>query len=206
MLTRFYFNAKSRPFHILFMTHSPLPSPAFVSSSHLTHSSSNTSLTTQVQDSGLSTGSINQSLIQYHLAAQSRRNHNYADTMASVLTMPIPGTKVAPEKFRGDFHKVKEFVQHYERLCLQHNVTLDTERCETILRYCSKRERQTIMNIPSFIAHDWNRLRADVLKLYDADLATKRYKVRDVRNFSRKQKGKHVRDLAEWRKYCRAFL
>ncbi len=28
----------------------------------------------------------------------------------SVLTMPIPGTKLAPEKFRGDFHKVKEFV------------------------------------------------------------------------------------------------
>jgi len=37
----------------------------------------------------------------------------------SVLTMPIPGTKLAPEKFRGDFHKVKEFVQHYERLCIQ---------------------------------------------------------------------------------------
>jgi hypothetical protein len=43
----------------------------------------------------------------------------------SVLTMPIPGTKLAPEKFRGEFHKVKEFVQDYERLCIQNNVTSD---------------------------------------------------------------------------------
>lgn len=27
----------------------------------------------------------------------------------SVLNMPIPGTKLAPEKFRGDYTKVKDF-------------------------------------------------------------------------------------------------
>lgn len=120
--------------------------------------------------------------------------------------MPIPGTKLAPEKFRGDFHKVKEFIQHYERLCVQNNVTLDTEKCETVLRYCSKRERQTIKNVPSYIARDWARLSADILRLYDADLDSKRYKVKDIRDFSKKHKKRHIRDLAEWRKYCRAFL
>jgi len=124
----------------------------------------------------------------------------------SVLTMPIPGTKLAPEKFRGDFHKVKEFVQHYERLCIQNNVALDKEKCETLLRYCSKRERQTIQNIPSFGTQVWSRLRADILRLYDADLDTKRYKVRDVRVFSQKQKIRKIKDLAAWKKYCRKFL
>jgi hypothetical protein len=120
--------------------------------------------------------------------------------------MPIPGTKLAPEKFRGDFHKVKEFIQHYERLCIQNNVTVDTDKCETLLRYCSKREKQTIKNIPSYNARVWSRLRDDILRLYDADLDTKRYKVKDVRIFSKKQKSKKIRDLAAWKKYCRKFL
>jgi len=41
-------------------------------------------------------------------------------------------------------------------------------------------ERQTIMNIPSFIARDWDRLLADILKLYNADLATKHYKLKTL--------------------------
>ena len=44
------------------------------------------------------------------------------DPPNSILMMPIPGTKLAPEKFQGDFHKVQEFLQHFERLYLQHNV------------------------------------------------------------------------------------
>ena len=137
---------------------------------------------------------------------QPQYRMNIPNPFNSVLTMPIPGTKLAPEKFRGDFHKVKEFIQHYERLCAQNNVTLDTEKCETLLRYCSKREKQTIKNIPSFTSRSWGRLREDILRLYDADLDTRRYKVKDVRNFSKKQKGKSIHDLAGWKKYCRAFL
>src|SRR5882762_4209768 len=131
---------------------------------------------------------------------------NFSNPFNSVLTMPIPGTKLAPEKFRGDFHKVKEFIQHYERLCIQNNVTSDQEKCETLLRYCSKREKQTIKNIPSFNTSNWSKLRSDMLKLYDADLDTKRYKVKDIRSFSRNQKAKSIKDLATWKKYCRKFL
>ena len=137
---------------------------------------------------------------------QSPPRMNMSNPYNSVLTMPIPGTKLAPEKFRGDFHKVKEFIYHYERLCAQNNVTLDAEKCETLLRYCSKREKQTIQNIRSYTIKSWARLREDILRLYDADLDTKRYKVKDVRMFSKTQKGKRIRDLGGWKKYCRAFL
>jgi hypothetical protein len=54
-----------------------------------------------------------------------RVSGNETHASNSILTMPIPGEKLAPEKFRGDFHKVKEFVQHYERLCIQNNVMSD---------------------------------------------------------------------------------
>ena len=132
------------------------------------------------------------------------RNGTHASN--SVLTLPIPGTKLAPEKFRGHFHKVKEFIQHYERLCIQNNVTSDQEKCKTLLRYCSKREKQTIKNIPSFNTSNWSKLHSDMLKLYHADLDTKRYKVKDIRSFSRRQKAKKIKDLATWKKYCRKFL
>ena len=49
--------------------------------------------------------------------------------------MPISGTKLAPEKFHGDFYKVNDFINHYERLCAQNNVVQDTEKCETLLCY-----------------------------------------------------------------------
>jgi len=150
---------------------------------------------TQIQDN-----------IPYQTYAASRNSGQGLHSINSVLTMPIPGTKLAPEKFRGDFHKVKEFIQHYERLCIQNNVTLDKEKCETLLRYCSKREKQTIKNIPSYNTQIWSKLRSDMLKLYDADLDTKRYKVKDVRSFSKKQKARKIKDLAAWKRYCRKFL
>jgi hypothetical protein len=137
---------------------------------------------------------------------QSRIDNYITNPFNSVLTMPVPGTKQAPEKFRGDFHKVREFIQHFERLCAQNNVVKDEEKCETLLRYCSSRERQTIKNIPSYSAKKWEKLRYDILKLYDADLDTKRYKVRDIRSFSKKHKQKKIRNLGDWKKYCRAFI
>jgi len=73
----------------------------------------------------------------------------------SAVTLPIPGTKLAPEKFRRDFHKVRGFIQHYKRLCVQHNVMVDMEKCENLLRYCSRREMQTIKNFPSYRNRDW---------------------------------------------------
>lgn len=124
----------------------------------------------------------------------------------SVLTMPMPGSKQAPEKFRGEFHKVCDFLQHYECLCIQHNVTLDSEKCETLLRYCSRKERQTIMNIEGYLGRNWGQLVKQILNLYDADLDTKRYHVKDVRNFIQKYKDRKIKDLASWKKYCRCFI
>jgi hypothetical protein len=117
---------------------------------------------------------------------------NIPNPFNSVFTMPITRMKLVPEKFHEDFHKVKEFITHYERLCTQNNVTSDIEKCETVLHYCSKRKKQTIMNIPSFIFKSWGHFREDILQLYDADLDTRRYKVKDVRNFSKKQKSKKI--------------
>jgi hypothetical protein len=120
--------------------------------------------------------------------------------------MPNPGTKLAPQKFRGDFCTVTDFIQHYKRLCIQCDVTSDAEKCETVLHYCSRREKDTISNMPSYVAQHWPQLRADILRLYDADGDTRQYRVSDVRNFVRRHKTRSIYTLAAWRRYCRAFI
>lgn len=112
------------------------------------------------------------------------------NSVNSILTMPNPGSKLAPEKFRGDFHKVADFLAHFERLCAQHNVTDDEEKCKAVLRYCSRKERQTIKNMESFIAGNWAQLHSAILNLYDADLDTKRYRVKDIKRFVSKRRTK----------------
>lgn len=124
----------------------------------------------------------------------------------SLLTMPNPRSKLAPEKFRGDYHKVKEFVLHFERLCAQHNVTRDIDKCDAILRYCSSREKTTIKNMGSYIERRWEALRRDILALYDADLDTKRYCVRDLRAYVKRQRKRKVKNLGRWKGYIRKFL
>ena len=124
----------------------------------------------------------------------------------SILAMPSPGTKLAPEKFQGDFRKVQEFVQHFEKLCVQYSVTDSREICEAVLRYCSRRERETIRALAPFQSRDWPELRSAILTLYDADLDVRRFKVRDLETLTSRQMAKSIRNLAQWRKYCRIFL
>jgi hypothetical protein len=124
----------------------------------------------------------------------------------TVLNMPIPKTKLAPETFRGDYSKVKDFIEHYDRLLLQHNVHTHKDKCETITRYCGRREKETIKNIPSYSTPDWTRLREDILKVYDADRDTKRYTLKDVMSFARRKQRRRIADLAAWKQYVRSFL
>ena len=42
--------------------------------------------------------------------------------------------------------------------------------------------------------------------LYDADFDVRCFKVRDLETLARKQRVKSIRNLAQWRKYCRLFL
>lgn len=124
----------------------------------------------------------------------------------SVDTMPSPKHKSAPEKFRGGYDKVTEFLASFERLCAQHNVILDSEKCESLLRYCSKREKQTIKNIPFYRSKQWDALKEAILNLYDADLDADRYSEEDVKRFIKKSKTKRIRNLASWKKYSRNFI
>lgn len=124
----------------------------------------------------------------------------------SVLNMPIPGTKLAPEKFKGEYNLVQRFIQHYERLCDQHNVTKDTDKCETITQYCSKKVGEFIEALDSYTTSNWNQLKRDLLKFYDDDRSSKRYRQKDLITFTEETKLKKIKDLSTWKRYTRGFV
>ncbi|KAF7965113.1 hypothetical protein HWV62_45565 [Athelia sp. TMB] len=120
--------------------------------------------------------------------------------------MPLLNSRSAPEKFSGNYAKVRGFLEHYELLLEQHNVHSEVNKCELVTRYCSKKVTEFIQVLSSYIAKDWNMLKADILKYYDADLDSKRYKEHDLSKLVKGCRDKKIRNLSAWHEYSRKFI
>jgi len=129
-----------------------------------------------------------------------------ATTTLSVNTLPVLGTKQAPEKFRGDYTKVDHFIKHFERLLAQHNVAIDQEKCKSVIMYCSRSVTEFIQALDNYITPNWNLLKRDIIDFYDADLDVTRYKVKDLANYVKKTKQVKMGNLSAWKKYARGFI
>jgi len=69
----------------------------------------------------------------------------------------------------------------------------------------AQKGKANYQDMSSFWKKSWGLPQRRYLRLYDADLDTRRYKVKDVRNFSKKQKVKKIRDLAAWKNIVEHF-
>jgi hypothetical protein len=120
--------------------------------------------------------------------------------------MPNPGTKAAPAKFKGGFSEVKGFLKHYEKLCDYNNVASDTDKCESITQYMSCHVTEFVEGLASFRTPNWSKLKSDILKYYDADLDTKRYRRKDLISYVKTSRDKKIPNLTAWKKYVRGFI
>jgi hypothetical protein len=127
-------------------------------------------------------------------------------TTLSVNTLPILGTKQAPEKFRGDYTKVDHFIKHFECLLAQHNVTNNTEKCQYVILYCSHSVVKFIQALDHYITPDWSALKKDIKDFHDADLDTTWYKVKDLTAYVKKMKKTKMGTLSTWEKYAWGFI
>ena len=141
-------------------SNSSVSTPSTLSSS----SQSSTSHPAVVVPNPLSTGLINPASIPVipTLAMLA--------TTLSVNTLPVLGTKQAPEKFRGDYTKVDHFIKHFERLLAQHNVTDAAEKCQSVILYCSRSVVEFIQALDNYLTPNWDLLKKDIKDFYDADL------------------------------------
>jgi hypothetical protein len=127
-------------------------------------------------------------------------------TPPSVLTLPLLGTRGAPELFQGEYSRVRYFIDHYERLCAIHSVTSDQEKVEAILQYCSSQVRETIEGMTHFFIPDWDLLKADILKVYDASLAEQRFTDMHLRALITESHINPIRSLNDFQSYNRSFI
>ena len=127
--------------------------------------------------------------------------------MANVnaANLPIPGSKLAPKTFRGKHSQVKPFLQHYERLCIKHNVA-EAERCTNILQYCSRQVKECIKGLDAYGLEDWDQLQEEIKDVYDAERDEKRYKKEDLDYYVSKSSKREITELSHWKKYVRGFI
>ncbi|KAH8111639.1 hypothetical protein DFH11DRAFT_1792138, partial [Phellopilus nigrolimitatus] len=124
----------------------------------------------------------------------------------SVLDMPTPNSPHAPKKFKGHYSEIEKFLDHYERLCLKNHVSQESDRCKTILQYCSRKVAEVIEGLECYQTPNWNKLKEQLLQLYDAELNKRRYTKSDLKKFVRTQRERKIRTWPQFTQYVRAFM
>ncbi|KAI5823914.1 hypothetical protein K523DRAFT_254262, partial [Schizophyllum commune Tattone D] len=124
----------------------------------------------------------------------------------TVLDMPTPGSRQAPKTFRGAFHEVERFIEHYDRLLRQYNVFNEYDKCHAIVQYCSQHVADFITSTREFARDDWEGLRAAILKYYNAERIHLKYKPADVVAFAARTQKKLIENLTQWNQYYTRFV
>ncbi|KAH8106584.1 hypothetical protein DFH11DRAFT_1518078, partial [Phellopilus nigrolimitatus] len=124
----------------------------------------------------------------------------------SVLDMPTPNSPHAPKKFKGHYSEIEKFLDHYERLCLKNHVSQESDRCKTILQYCSRKVAEVIEGLEYYQTPNWNKLKEQLLQLYDAELNKQRYTKSDLKKFIKIQRDKKIKTWPQFTQYVRAFM
>ncbi|KAK7686651.1 hypothetical protein QCA50_010251 [Cerrena zonata] len=126
---------------------------------------------------------------------------------SGIYLLPVPGTRNAPKKFKGKFSRIKLFIKHYEKLCVQKEVKDDEEKIQNITQYCSRSVREFMEGLTSYTGKNWDIFVQDLMEFYDAERDTKRYKRGDLEAYCRR-KGhkKSTMRLPRWKQYNREFI
>ena len=120
--------------------------------------------------------------------------------------LPIKGQRGAPTKFTGRYDEVVTFIQHYERVCAQKQVTSDQDLIENITQYCSRKVREFMEGLDSFKSGVWALFKSDILKYYDAERDSGRYRISDLEKFVTLARLVKMKNLPTWKTYNRDYI
>ena len=126
--------------------------------------------------------------------------------LSNLAKMPRRHSKHAPPLFKGDYSRVTRFIELYDQLLEYHQVNTDKDKCKGILEYCSQSVEDFITSCPTYIRPNWDRLKEDILKYYDAERMDTRIQLGDFVLFLQKQVRTPITTLSQWKKYNRKYL
>ena len=209
-------------------TSQPNPVIALDSDSELTNISQELS-NLEISDSHSEPGSVEPcsrtAVLHSHSANQAatrrQRSHSISNPVTHIPSTPNPPTasaamsrlnelppfsaKESPLQFTGISSEANDFLEQYEGLIFKHKLTLESDKVKGILRYCSQNIRDWIENRDAFLVPDWNQLKSDIQKYFDADQSQMPYNLGDVHNFSLRQSRKPITNLEDWHRYLRRY-
>ncbi|KAJ3503914.1 hypothetical protein NLJ89_g8222 [Agrocybe chaxingu] len=130
-----------------------------------------------------------------------------ATQLQGLHNMPIRGTKNAPKTFKGRYTEVDRFIEHYERLIQQYGLVTDSDKCKGLLEYCSEKVRSFLETDIScrVNTYNWNDLKKLILKYYDAERYTARFKPSDLSDYITKSSSKPMHAMNHWKRYYRNY-
>jgi len=127
-------------------------------------------------------------------------------TQVGVNALPIQGKRDAPRTFKGSYDQVEDFLKTMDKLFARYQVTLDDEKVEAILPYCSSKVQDFVRSSPSFTTPNWNELKEDMMEYYDAERATLKFSPKHIGGFIKMWNAMEITDLVQWKKYYREFF
>jgi hypothetical protein len=132
--------------------------------------------------------------------------HQTMPFVSNLAKMPRRSSKHAPPLFKGEFWRVTRFVELYCQLLEYHQIITEQDKCKGILEYCSQTVEDFITSCPNFINSNWEGLKGDILKYYDAERMETRIQLGDFVVFLQKSVKKSITSLSQWKKYNRKYL
>jgi hypothetical protein len=128
-----------------------------------------------------------------------------AEVTETPQNMPVPGSKTAPLKFKGEFSKVSEWLERFEELA-DANHLKDANKCKHLVRYCSTKVRQTIENFPCYTTPNWSELCEAIRELYNDVQTTKRYQVHHLEALVEKYSAIPIQSSTDLNEYRKDFI
>jgi hypothetical protein len=121
--------------------------------------------------------------------------------VGTVTSLPVRKGKGVPDTFKGDYRDIDMFLDHFEALCAERNVTGDADKCKGLLRYCLRDVREALEALKSYSDKKYSDLRKDFIYFYDQERESQRYRLKDLQELVRKWKDKRIEDLETFKKY-----
>lgn len=117
--------------------------------------------------------------------------------------MPSPKSNKAPS-FKGKSKKLTEFLLEYEA-CTKLAKLESAEKCEHLVRYCSKKPRKLIEGLEEFENKKWDELKKALLTLYGVSEKKSAGRVKDLEKIAKSYKSKKLTKEKHINKYVREF-
>jgi hypothetical protein len=91
-------------------------------------------------------------------------------------------------------------------VCVQNNVTEDSQKCLGLPKYCSNRVADTIENLDSYISQNFDELVVELQWIYDGDRRKAEYHTGYIVDFTKAWRGEEIPNLETFKQYHREYI